>query len=101
MAIGLRVLSAGWKFTAHTGCTWCPRANNVLKDEDVLYRLVGNSAQNREEDAMFTILLVVLVLMLLGALPTWPYSRGWGYYPSGGLGLVVVILVVLLLVGRI
>lgn len=50
---------------------------------------------------MFTILLVVLVLMLLGALPAWPYSRSWGYYPSGGLGLVVVILVVLLLVGRI
>jgi len=49
---------------------------------------------------MFTILLVVLVLMVLGALPTWPYSRGWGYYPSGGLGLVVVVLLVLLLSGR-
>jgi len=49
---------------------------------------------------MFTILLVILVLMLLGALPTWPYSRGWGYYPSGGLGLVVVVLLVLLLSGR-
>ncbi len=50
---------------------------------------------------MLTILLVILVLMLLGALPTWPYSRSWGYYPSGGLGLVVVILLVLLLIGRI
>jgi hypothetical protein len=50
---------------------------------------------------MFTILLVILILMLFGALPTWPYSRSWGYYPSGGLGLVVLILVVLLLVGRI
>jgi len=49
---------------------------------------------------MFTILLVVLVLMLLGAIPTWPHSRSWGYYPSGGLGLVVVVLVVLLLSGR-
>ena len=49
---------------------------------------------------MFTILLVILVLMLLGSLPTWPYSRGWGYYPSGGLGLVVVVLLVLLLSGR-
>lgn len=49
---------------------------------------------------MFTILLVILVLMLLGALPTWPYSRSWGYYPSGGLGLVVVVLLVLLLSGR-
>jgi hypothetical protein len=49
---------------------------------------------------MSTILLIVLVLLLLGALPTWPYSRGWGYYPSGGLGLVVVIVLVLLLAGR-
>lgn len=46
---------------------------------------------------MFTILLVVLILLLLGALPTWPYSRSWGYYPSGGLGLVVLILVILIL----
>ncbi len=49
---------------------------------------------------MFTILLIVLVLMLFGALPAWPYSRSWGYYPSGGLGLVVVVLLVLLLAGR-
>jgi hypothetical protein len=48
-----------------------------------------------------TILIVVLLLLLLGALPTWPYSAGWGYYPSGGLGLVVIIVVVLLLLGRI
>ncbi len=49
---------------------------------------------------MYTILMVVLILLLLGALPTWPYSRSWGYYPSGGLGLVVVIVLVLLLAGR-
>ncbi|HEV3513547.1 MAG TPA: DUF3309 family protein [Candidatus Sulfotelmatobacter sp.] len=49
---------------------------------------------------MYTILLVLLILLLLGALPTWPYSRSWGYYPSGGLGLVVVIVIVLLLAGR-
>jgi hypothetical protein len=48
-----------------------------------------------------TILIIVLILLLLGALPAWPHSRGWGYYPSGGLGLVLVILVVLLLLGRI
>jgi hypothetical protein len=47
-----------------------------------------------------TILLIVLVLMLLGALPTWPYSSGWGYYPSGGLGVVVVILLLLVVTGR-
>jgi Protein of unknown function (DUF3309) len=50
---------------------------------------------------MSTILLIVLVLLVLGALPTWPYSAGWGYYPSGGLGLVVVILLVLVLMGRV
>jgi hypothetical protein len=50
---------------------------------------------------MITILLVILVLALIGALPSWPYSRGWGYYPSGGLGLVVLILVILLLLGRV
>jgi Protein of unknown function (DUF3309) len=50
---------------------------------------------------MMTILLIILVLILIGALPTWPYSSGWGYYPSGGLGLVVLILVVLLVMGRI
>jgi Protein of unknown function (DUF3309) len=49
---------------------------------------------------VITILLVILILMLLGSLPTWPHSRSWGYYPSGGLGLVVVVLVVLLLLGR-
>jgi len=47
------------------------------------------------------ILLIIVILLLLGALPTWPYSSGWGYYPSGGVGLVLVILVILLLLGRI
>ena len=50
---------------------------------------------------MSTLLLIILIILLIGALPTWPYSAGWGYYPSSGLGLVVVILIVLLLVGRI
>ena len=50
---------------------------------------------------MGNILLILLILMLVGAFPTWPHSRKWGYYPSGGLGLVVVILVVLLLLHRI
>jgi hypothetical protein len=48
-----------------------------------------------------TILLVVLVLMLLGAMPTWPHSRNWGYGPSGGVGLIVIILLILVLMGRI
>ena len=50
---------------------------------------------------MGTILIVILVLLLIGAFPSWPYSSGWGYYPSGGLGLVVLILVILLLLGRV
>ena len=49
---------------------------------------------------MGTILLVILILMLLGAVPAWPHSRSWGYAPSGGLGLVVVILLILILTGR-
>jgi hypothetical protein len=47
------------------------------------------------------LLLIVLILLLVGALPTWPHSSGWGYYPSGGVGLIVLILVILLLLGRI
>ena len=50
---------------------------------------------------MLTVILVIVVLMLLGVLPTWPHSRGWGYGPSGGLGLLALVLVVLLLSGRI
>ncbi|HKF11977.1 MAG TPA: DUF3309 family protein [Xanthobacteraceae bacterium] len=50
---------------------------------------------------MGTILLIILILLLIGALPTWPYSSGWGYYPSGGVGLVVIIILILLLLGRI
>jgi len=47
-----------------------------------------------------TILIIVVILMLVGSMPTWPHSREWGYYPSGGLGIVLVILIILLLLGR-
>jgi len=50
---------------------------------------------------MITVLIIILLLLAIGALPTWPYSSGWGYYPSGGLGIVLVIVVLLLLLGRI
>ncbi len=50
--------------------------------------------------SLATILLIVLILMLIGVIPTWPHSRNWGYGPSGGLGLIVIILIVLLLMGR-
>jgi hypothetical protein len=51
--------------------------------------------------ALGTILLIILILLLVGALPTWGYSSGWGYYPSGGLGILLVIIIVLLAMGRI
>lgn len=50
---------------------------------------------------MSTILLIVLLILLIGAIPAWPYSRSWGYYPSGGLGLILIILLILVLMGRI
>jgi hypothetical protein len=50
---------------------------------------------------MYLILLIILIVLLLGAVPAWPYSRGWGYYPSGGLGLVIIILLILMLMGRV
>jgi Protein of unknown function (DUF3309) len=50
---------------------------------------------------MSTILIIILILLLVGALPSWPYSSGWGYYPSGGLGLILLIVIILLLMGRI
>ena len=49
---------------------------------------------------MRTILLIILVVLILGALPTWPYSSGWGYYPSGGLGLILLILLILAVLGK-
>ncbi|MGD9508295.1 MAG: DUF3309 family protein [Geminicoccaceae bacterium] len=48
-----------------------------------------------------TLLLIILVLLLVGALPSWPHSRGWGYAPSGGLGLILIVLLILVLMGRI
>ena len=66
-----------------------------------LFPAPGLSIASVLEQAMSTILLIILVLLLIGALPTWPYSSGWGYYPSGGLGLVLIILLVLVLSGRV
>ena len=65
-----------------------------------IFRSASLSRVKSKESKMLTILLVILVLMVLGVLPAWPHSRGWGYGPSGGLGLLALILVVLLLSGR-
>jgi hypothetical protein len=63
----------------------------------------AHSSDSSKENAMSlgTILLIVLVLLLIGAIPAWPHSRSWGYGPTGGLGVVVIVLIVLLLLGRI
>jgi hypothetical protein len=50
---------------------------------------------------MSTLLLIILIILLIGAFPTWPYSSGWGYYPSGGLGIILIIVIILLVTGRI
>jgi uncharacterized protein DUF3309 len=63
--------------------------------------LTTSACRCREFDGMNTIILVLLILLILGSLPTWPYSANWGYAPSGGLGTILVILVVLALMGRI
>jgi hypothetical protein len=55
----------------------------------------------KESNMIGTILIVILILALVGALPTWPHSRNWGYYPTGGLGLILLIIIILLLLGRI
>ena len=55
---------------------------------------------SRVTSIMRTILLIILVLLLVGAFPTWPYSSGWGYYPSGGIGLILLIVLILVLLGR-
>lgn len=62
---------------------------------------MSDPRKHREDSMLGMILIVVLILMLIGALPTWPHSRNWGYYPTGGIGFIVVILVILLLLGRI
>jgi len=56
---------------------------------------------DRRMEMLSTVLIVILILMLLGSAPTWPHSRNWGYYPSGGLGVVLIIVIILLLLGRI
>ena len=63
-------------------------------------RLRANEGKERTK-TMYLILLIVLILLLVGALPRWPHSSGWGYYPSSGLGVIVVILIILLLMNRI
>jgi hypothetical protein len=64
---------------------------------NVLFAGVG---QREEYSMLGTILIIILILLLVGALPTWPYSSGWGYYPGGGLGLILIIVIILVVAGR-
>jgi len=73
----------------------------ILSDNRNQTSITPRFRQKVEMEMLGTILLVVLVLLLLGALPTWSHSSGWGYFPSGGIGLVLAVVVVLLLMGRI
>lgn len=66
-----------------------------------LKKSFGSSCFGSGDMTLGTILLIILILILLGTLPTWPYSRSWGYFPSGGLGLVVVVILILVLMGRV
>jgi uncharacterized integral membrane protein len=72
-------------------------AGNVYEQSDK----INMKVEEKRRKNMGTILIVILILVLVGALPTWPHSRSWGYYPSGGLGLILLILIILLLMGRI
>lgn len=84
-------------FATYLGGANLDQANGVALDS------LGGAAFafDKEEDTHMILLLIILLLLVVGGLPTWPYSRGWGYYPSGGLGLILIVLLVLLLLGRI
>jgi hypothetical protein len=79
-----------------------PRRLSITRNS-LLTPSVGKHEQELRSGVVMlgTILLIILILILIGALPTWPYSGGWGYYPSGGFGLLVVVVIILLLMGRI
>jgi hypothetical protein len=72
--------------------------NRAWSLQECLFPTLPRSEETR---MLSTILIIVLILLLIGALPTWPYSSGWGYYPGGGLGLILIIVIVLALSGRI
>jgi hypothetical protein len=78
---------------------WTSTASDVRAAPQSIRRDLDKQQEKRKD--MGTILIIILVLVVIGALPAWPHSRSWGYYPSGGLGLILLILIILLLLGRI
>ena len=100
---GVRRLSSAFAFCIElSSFAACPVRDLVCRcyparnEQDKEYDMEG-----KEGIMLGTILIVVLILVLIGALPTWPHSRSWGYYPTGGIGLILAILVILVLLGRI
>jgi hypothetical protein len=82
----------------HSGSAGAPLSRNFSD----LIRILSPGLDEAEETKMLgTILIIVLILLLLGALPTWGYSSGWGYYPGGTLGVILIIVIILILMGRI
>ncbi len=81
------------------GVTIMPLAGNKTIVRYVCRKTLAD--ERYKSMTLTTLLIVVLLLMVVGALPSWPHSRGWGYYPSGGMGLVLVVILILLLTGRI
>ncbi len=90
------VLSSRFRNTAPAGKSRNRRNFVVQRASTIAARAIAPLERNH----MRTILLIILVILVLGALPTWPYSAGWGYYPSGGLGLVLLIVLVLVVLGK-
>jgi hypothetical protein len=87
----------------HVACDWhvpchcqIARPGRVAANADASQNIEGAMLMS-----LGTILLIILILALVGALPTWPYSSGWGYYPTGGFGLLILILIILIVLGRI
>ena len=76
-------------------------AATELEPADTSLRWQWNFTSRKAVAMLGTILIIVLILLLIGALPTWPHSAGWGYYPGGGLGLILVIVIILVLMGRV
>src|SRR5207244_9494652 len=95
---------AGWKNTCCDGADAFDRGTDVLRLEPhqraARYRATRSNA-TRVAIMLTTILIVILILALLGALPTWGYSRGWGYGPGGGIGLILIIVLILALTGHV
>ena len=87
-----------WLLAASKPLTFDRSANGTLRSA-ATFRF--GRAKEEATTMLGTILIIILILLLIGALPTWPYSTGWGYYPGGGLGLILIILIVLVLIGRI